>query len=89
MNEREYGMCVAVWLKLTIGGALLVATHAVLRRATASRGAYYFIPLLSENKVQIQLTLLLECFFKLHGNITLKMFLIHSDFFIEYTLKIG
>lgn len=29
-----------MWLKVVVGAALLVATHAVVRRATASRGAY-------------------------------------------------
>ncbi|CAH2102722.1 unnamed protein product [Euphydryas editha] len=36
--RREEAQASHVWLKLAVGGALLVATHAVVRRATAPRG---------------------------------------------------
>ncbi|KAI8438306.1 hypothetical protein MSG28_010878 [Choristoneura fumiferana] len=34
--RREEAQASHMWLKLTVGGALLVATHAIVRRATAS-----------------------------------------------------
>ncbi|XP_052746848.1 aspartyl/asparaginyl beta-hydroxylase isoform X3 [Bicyclus anynana] len=36
-EEEEAAQGSQIWLKLAVGGALLVATHAVLRRATAPR----------------------------------------------------
>ncbi|XP_038207574.1 aspartyl/asparaginyl beta-hydroxylase isoform X2 [Zerene cesonia] len=36
-REREAQASQGMWLKLVVGGALLVATHAVVRRATARR----------------------------------------------------